>query len=70
MPYRVVLLWAVGLFLSIPGFAQGECSGFRDCYDRAKAAEREGKSDIAITYYALACPMEVKRVYGALKISA
>ncbi len=45
MPYRVVLLWAVGLFLSIPGFAQGECSGFRDCYDRAKAAERERKSD-------------------------
>ncbi|MEE9595993.1 MAG: hypothetical protein V3V96_04370 [Acidiferrobacterales bacterium] len=70
MPYRVILLWVVGLFLSIPGFAQGECSGFRDCYDRAKAAEREAKSDIAITYYALACPMEVKRVYGALKISA
>jgi hypothetical protein len=54
MPDRLILLWAVGLFLSIPGFAQGECSGFRHCYDRAKAAEREGKSDITIAYYALA----------------
>lgn len=70
MPNRLILLWAVGLFLSIPGFAQGECSGFRDCYDRAQAAEREMKSDIAIAYYASACSMEVKRVYGALKIAA
>ncbi len=71
MPKRInVLLLAASLSLSIPGFAQAECSGFRDCYDRAKAAETEGKSEIAIDYYALACPMEVERVYGALKIAA
>lgn len=70
MPKRIILLWAVGLLFSIPVLAEGECRGFRDCYDSAQAAEGEGKSDIAITYYELACPMAVKRVYGALKIAA
>lgn len=70
MPNRLILLWVVGLLSSIPAFAQGECSDFRDCYDQAQAAEGQGKSDIAIAYYALACPMPAKRVYRALKISA
>jgi len=42
MPNRVILFWVVGLFLSVPGFAQAECRGFRDCYDTAEATEREG----------------------------
>ena len=33
MPKRIILLWAVGLLFSIPVLAEGECRGFRDCYD-------------------------------------